>query len=212
MKPKRKPPKPKRTKNAPDIDEAALAAFEKRIAAGKKLTSAELKVYKELEKKSVPEVIGSVKEAAKYSGTTARVIRWANSHGKLRANPDGTFSKGEIDLWMSTRDGREKPVEDAVVSAQEKKGKAQYWGAKGELQVLILKQERGELVTWSEIEKEWCTRLVELKSSLDNLADRVSGLVVGKSRDEIREIIRSEVWTLQDSYHRTGKYTPEVKQ
>ena len=194
-----------------DTDEATLAAFEKRIAAGKKLTSAELKTYYELQKRSNPEAIGSVQEAAKYSGMSARVIRYANGKGELRANPDGTFDKVELDRWINSRDGRKQPVADAEMSQREKKGNAHYWEFKGKKEELLYRNTKELLVGWPDVEKEWDARLIELTSSLDNLADRASGLVVGKSRDEVREIIRAEVRMFRDNYARLGKYTPEVK-
>ena len=70
---------------------------------------------------------------------------------------------------------------------------------------------KGNLASWKDVEKAWCPRLIELTSSLDNLADRASGLVVGKSRDEVRDILRTEVRMFRESYARIGKYTPEVK-
>ena len=200
-----------RLSSKPDADEAALAAFEKRIAAGKKLTSAELKSYYELQKRSNPEAIGGVQEAAKYSGMSARVIRYANGKGELRANPDGTFDKTELDRWISNRDGRKQPIADAEMSQREKKGKAHYWEFKGKKEELLYRNTKELLVGWPDVEKEWVARLTELKSSLGNLADRISGLVVGKSRDEVHEIIKAETRGFMASYHRIGKYTPEVK-
>jgi len=213
QKQKRKPAKltPAILTATPAKQEAALRHIEKRIAAGDRITRAELKIYYELEKITNPESIRGVKEAAAYCGMTERILRYDLGRQRLKANPDGTFDRAEIDRWVQSRDGREKSPEDASLTAKEKKAKAHYWTFKAKKEELLYNNSRDLLVGWTEIEKEWDARLIELTSSLDNLADRASGLVVGKSRDEVRDILRTEVRMFRESYARIGKYTPEVK-
>lgn len=198
-------------KAKPAKQEAALRQIEKRIAKGEKLTKAELKIYYELEKSSNPEALKSVKEAAKYCGLSERILRYDLGRGKLRSNPDGTFDRAEIDRWRSSRDGREKSPEDAELSQKEKKAKAHYWTFKAKKEELLYKNTKEMLVEWKEVESEWAGRVREVASGLISLNDRLAGLVVGKSRDQVHEIIKAECRTFMENYARVGKYTPEVK-
>lgn len=194
----------------PAKQEAALRQIEKRIANGEKLTKDELKIYYELEKSTNPEAIRGVKEAAKSVGLTERILRYDMGRGKLKANPDGTFDKSELDRWLKSRDGRGRSPEDAELSQKEKKAKAHYWTFKAKKEELLYKNTKEMLVEWKEVESEWSGRIRELTSSLSAFADRLAGLIVGKGRDQVHEIIKSEVRTIMENYSRVGRYTPEV--
>jgi hypothetical protein len=195
----------------PAKQDAALLHIEKRIAAGEKITRAELKIYYELEKITNPESIRGVKEAAAYCGMTERILRYDLGRQRLKANPDGTFDRAEIDRWVKSRDGREKSPEDASLTAKEKKAKAHYWTFKAKKEELLYNNSRDLLVAWPEVRAEWAGRIRELTSGLGAFADRLAGLIVGKDRDDVHEIIKSEVRTIMETYSRTGKHTPEVK-
>src|SRR3990172_10612342 len=189
-------------KAKPAKQEAALRQIEKRIAAGDKLTRSELKIYYELEKIGNPETIRDVKEAAKYTGMSARVIRYANSGGRLKSNPNGTFERAEIDRWVKSRDGREKSPEDADISKKDKKARAEYWVEKAKKERLIRKSLEGSLAEWSYVKTEWSKRAINVKSNLYSFTDRLPPLLVGRSREEIRDILLAEVTEILKTYYK----------
>ena len=195
----------------PAKQEAALRHIEKRIAAGDRITRAELKIYYELEKITNPESIRGVKEAAAYCGMTERILRYDLGRQRLKANPDGTFDRAEIDRWVSSRDGREKPPEDACVSKKDKKARADYWVEKAKTQKIIRKNLAGEMVEKSEVNSMWASRALGVKSDLYSWVDRLPPLLVGHSREEIRDVLLKEITGVLETYARAGKHTPEVK-
>ena len=70
--------------------------------------------------------------------------------------------------------------------------------------------EESKFISWDIIEMEWCKRVAEITSGLSALEDRLIGLIEGKTRDEVKEIVHREVIDLRDAYAKDGKYTPKV--
>ena len=203
LKPKRKPPAKQ---------SSALQDFERRIAAGEKLKRSELAAYHELEKKrDKGEVVHGGQDADKYCGTSKRILSYHIARGSLRQNPDGTFDKAELDRWLASRDRREKGPEAKKHTDAKDKAELRYRLARARREEMLVEQMKGNLASRKEIEAEWSGRVLEVASGLEAFIDRLPGLLVGKSRDEIRAVLKEEVRTLRENYSRAGRYTPEVE-
>lgn len=207
--------KPKTSKRRatprPSKQSSALQDFERRIAAGEKLKRSELAAYHELEKKrDKGEVVHGGQDAAKYCGTSKRILSYHIARGSLRQNPDGTFDKAELDRWLASRDRREKGPEVKKYDASQRKADLRYREARADREEMLVEQMKDNLASRKEIEAEWSGRVLEITSGLEALIDRLPGLLVGKSRDEIRAVLKEEVRTLRENYSRAGRYTPEA--
>ena len=77
---------------------------------------------------------------------------------------------------------------------------------------LQVSQMRGELMDKVEISKEWEIRASIIVNGLTIYQDRLPPLLEGKSKQEMREIIKRENNRLRDWYCKGGEYTPTVKQ
>jgi phage terminase Nu1 subunit (DNA packaging protein) len=201
----------KRTTPRPSKQSAALQDFERRIAAGEKLKRSELASYHELEKKrDKGEVVHGGQDAAKYCGTSKRILSYHIARGSLRQNPDGTFDKAELDRWLASRDRREQGPEKKKHGDAKDKAELRYRLARARREEMLVEQMKGNLASRKEIEAEWSGRVLEVASGLEALIDRLPGLLVGKSRDEIRAVLKDEVRTLRENYSRAGRYTPDA--
>lgn len=212
-----KKPKPPKRKAAPSIlrsgkakREASLAEFERRIAAGEKLKRSELSVYHELEKLRDKEVVHGGADAARYCGTSKRMLSYHITRGALRQNPDGTFDRGELDRWLASRDKRRKGPEAVKSTDAKDKAELRYRLARARREEMLVEQMKGNLAQWKEVKSGWEGRVQVVVAGLQAWVDRLPGLLVGKGRDEIRAILKAEVRTLQENYARVGRYTPEV--
>jgi hypothetical protein len=68
---------------------------------------------------------------------------------------------------------------------------------------------KGNLAAWKDIYSEWSQRVQAVKAGLNALPDRLTPIIVGKTRDEVRLILQREFKELLTVYSRNGKATPE---
>jgi len=101
----------------------------------------------------------------------------------------------------------------AAIHAEErdeglKKAKLDYWNAKGQHEMLKLKERQKQLISREEVARAWAERVAVVVSGLNLLCDRLPPLLEGKDKDETREIIKSEVQRIKEGYTRPGEHTP----
>jgi hypothetical protein len=196
-------------KAKPAKQEAAWQEMQQRIAAGEKLKRAELKVYHELERRRDPDVIHGYAEAAEYCGMSKRTLSYHLGRGKFKQNADGTFDKKELNRFLAeSKDRRRKSPEEADLAKKKDAADLRYRNARARREEMLVEQMKGNLASRKEVYDQWAARLRELVSGLYAFADRLSGLIVGKSREDVHEIIRAEVRLLLENYERDGRYTP----
>lgn len=215
QKTKRKPAPNRTAKTKPKAakkpsPEPTLQAFEKRIAAGEKLTRAELKEYRAIDKKGDTEAIHGYAEAAQYCKLSKRTLSYHLGRGSLQQNPDGTFDKKELDRFLKTKDRREKSPASEAVSKRKDAAELRYRLARARREEMLVEQMKGNLAAWKDIHSEWSQRVQAVKAGLNAMPDRLPPLIVGKTRDEIREVLKREFNELLTVYGRPGKMTPDV--
>jgi hypothetical protein len=81
--------------------------------------------------------------------------------------------------------------------------KLKYWTWKAEKERIGVELSKRELMPKDEIHGQWALRLAHVKSTMINFSDRLPPLLVGKNRDDIREILKQETRDLLTNY--TGK-------
>jgi len=68
----------------------------------------------------------------------------------------------------------------------------------------------GLYLPYEEVEKEWASRIVELKSGLMNWRKGLPPQLADQNEAVIEETLEREVRDLLEQYYRKGTYTPEV--
>ena len=190
--------------------------FSKRIAKGEQLTPAELKLFKELETEFESELNGEVKDdivetydkALEYLGVSRRTLHVHLRKGTFKQNPDGSFKKSELDTYLD----KYKKQSDKSDTTEVKKGRAdlRLKIARARREELLVSELQGNLMSRDDIISVWCKRVAVVTSGLEAFADRLPPLLEGKTRHEMREILKNEVWELRNAYATTGHYTPEI--
>lgn len=130
------------------------------------------------------------------------VSRWVARDGCPR-NPDGTFDLRKVIMWR---------LEDSDLEAVScENEEAQRWLTQFRRERALLAQierKKAEGLLWplEKIQQQWNHRVLLVTSGLTALADRLPPVLAGKSRNEIRAIIREEVRELRNNYAEKGRY------
>lgn len=142
----------------------------------------------------------SQKQAAEALGVSTRSLRNWGLEG-LPRNGDGTYSLPNVFTWVIERHDPKGP-EDAESSrwlAELRKERA--------LMARLDRQKLEEtLIPRADIVKMWVWRMGEVTSGLASLVARISPLLEGKTRAEMRAVLDREIWRLRDNYCRTGRF------
>jgi len=189
-----------------------------KISRGEDLKPSEIKNLHRLEKEieieargeaSTEGLIMSDEEAGVYLGVSKRTVSWHKTRGNLKQNPDGTFDRKELDRFMEDR-GNDGGKTSTLKDLMEKKEAADLrWKlAKAEREEMLNEKLKGELFTKDEIMQGWCSRVSAVTAGLEAFADRMPPLLIGKKRNEMRDIFNDEIWRLRDVFARPGKYCP----
>ena len=187
-------------------------SFTERIAKGEQLKPTEIKLFNKLETEFEAEikeeVIDSYDDALKYLGVSKRTLHIHLRKGTFKQNPDGTFLKSELDKYLDKYKSQSESTDSVAI----RKGKAdlRLKLARARREEFLVKQLKGNLISWEDIQTEWAKRVSVVTSGLEGLADRLPPLLEGKSREVMREILRAEVWELRNAYTTEGRYCPEI--
>jgi len=189
-----------------------------KISRGEDLKPSEIKNLHRLEKEIEIEARGDIEtdglimsdeEASIYLGVSKRTVSWHKTRGNLKQNSDGTFDRKELDRFMEDR-GNDGGKKSTLKDLMEKKEAADLrWKlAKAVREEMLNDKLKGELFTKGEIMQGWCSRVSAVTAGLEALADRMPPLLVGKKRNEMRDIFNDEIWRLRDIFARPGAYCP----
>jgi len=190
-----------------------------KISRGEDLKPSEIKNLHRLEKEIEIEARGDIEtdglimsdeEASIYLGVSKRTVSWHKTRGNLKQNSDGTFDRKELDRFMEDR-GNDGGKKSTLKDLMEKKEAADLrWKlAKAVREEMLNDKLKGELFTKGEIMQGWCSRVSAVTAGLEALADRMPPLLVGKKRNEMRDIFNDEIWRLRDIFARPGAYCPK---
>lgn len=158
-------------------------------------------------KKDIPLVtVGLV--AYMFGGTGKTIALWHRTHG-LPKESHGRYDLKKVFDWYQTADVG-KTADDSDSDLLE--SKKRYWDARADRERLRADLEAGKLVPEEKIIPEWAGRMPELTSGLESLGERLSSLLEGKTRSEMREIIHREQRALRDNYCRTGVFCLEASE
>jgi hypothetical protein len=162
---------------------------------------------RELDINSDSSKIVSYEDAAAYCGFSKRSLSYHIGKGNIIQEPDGSFLTRVLDDFLINHKKRTKSTPDL----KEKKDQAdlRYKIAKASKEEILTQQLKSNLFSRDEIAQAWAQRVHELTAGLNTLINRLPTLLEGKSKNEMRVIIKKEIWYFRDSYARQGKYTPK---
>lgn len=140
------------------------------------------------------------KDIAAAFGTTARTIRTWTAKGMPR-NSDGTYSLPSCIEWsiIESQGGPAPKGNEADDTWLQLYRSERYKIAKIERKKL-----KGDLMPKDEISQQWALRLAHAKSTFMNFTDRLPPLLVGKTRENIRETLKAEIRELLTNYCKPG--------
>ncbi len=189
------------------------------IRAGKPLKPSEMKLMERLERElspspvdgdaeKPPERIDGMQAAALYVGSSRRMLSYHIKKGHLRQLPDGAFERSELDRFLE-KYGR-KTEEPGSLGEQKAAADLRFRLAKAASAEVALARETGALISRDEVQSEWSSRNVELKTALLAWSNKLPPLLFGLDRREMSAVLRDEVYYLLSRFSRTGRWTPQV--
>lgn len=142
--------------------------------------------------------------AAAALGITRQTLASWTQKGCPR-NDDSSYSLPEIFAWSV----EQAKGETRTASTPE----ADLWLTEFRKERALLarldREEReGELVPRQDLAKAWAARVTEVTSAFNNFVDRFPPLLLGKSRNEMRQILDDEFHQLRERYSRPGRFCP----
>lgn len=190
------------------------------IRAGKPLRPSEMRLMEQLEQElspspvdgegeKPPERIDGMQAAALYVGSSRRMLSYHIKKGHLRQLPDGAFERSELDRFLE-KYGR-KQEEPGSLGEQKAAADLRFRLAKAASAEVALARETGALISRDEVQSEWSSRNVELKTALLAWANKLPPLLFGLDRRQMSAVLRTEVYDLLSRFSRTGRWTPSVK-
>jgi hypothetical protein len=130
------------------------------------------------------------------------ISRWVARDGCPR-NPSGTFDLRKVVLWRLD-DGDLEPV--PCENEESQKWLIAFRRERALLAKIERKRAEGALWPVEEISEQWRSRVLVVTAGLTALGHRLAPILAGKSRVEIRKIIKAEVRELRNNYAQKGRY------
>lgn len=151
--------------------------------------------------------IKSFDEAAQYCGVSKRTIHYHITRGTIRQFPDGTFDKDSLNEYLKSKREKQgvraKGIKEKIDNADLRLKEHRIRKAKIEADIL-----EGKYVSLEHVAGAWDARVKIVKSGLNSWINRLPPILAGKSRIEIRDILKSEIREILDAYSTNSKYTP----
>jgi len=189
----------------------------KKVANGESLSPAELKVKKSLEaeleaqkaKAETKQKAEKKKHAIVKTTTLCSIFGIFQSQLSIWKKEGADVAEVGRNQWDATvflewwLDNKYDPIDPNDPDIKEYRGRYEKARAeKMEIQVAILK---GEMKSKEEIHQEWAARISLVVSGLNIYQDRLPPLLEGKTRNQMRAIIRKENERLRKWYIKEGK-------
>ena len=144
-------------------------------------------------------IIGQV-----FGVNPSTVSRWVQRG--LPKNKDGTFSIPATVEWAVNQAKADNIPDETEES---RRWLTEFRKERALISRIERQKMEEKLISREDVVIAWVWRIGEVKTGLESLKDRLSPLLVGKTRKEISKILADEVWNLLDNYSRNGKFTPK---
>ncbi|MFA6216404.1 MAG: hypothetical protein WDL87_01960 [Candidatus Omnitrophota bacterium] len=167
------------------------------------LTKSELKELESMESPASPILIESQEQIAKLLGRTVRTVQRLIKEG-MPVTPHGKYDPIEIRSWLLLREKKK---------TEKGRGK-EFWEAKyreykAKLAEITLKQQRGELVYRSSVERNLVITSLALKNGFLGLANSLPPVLHGKEPAAIRVILKDRIGEVCNMFN-TGEIFEKV--
>lgn len=194
------------------IKKANISNIIKKVKNDKVINKTEIAAIEEFENLQEVEsgktgnylLVGS-KEAAQFFGISERsFFRWVEAG--MPKETKGVYNlKKCFDWWKENINN--------VSTEKEKEVRLKYWKAKAEGENIRTEVRKGELISKDEVYNEFNLRLVDIKTSLLSMKNRLSADCEWKSRDEIRDIMEEDTRAMFSAFSSTNTllYTGKTK-
>lgn len=191
------------------IKKANVANILKKVKSNKIVTSSELAAIEEYEQQQESEKIAdsdfivNLDYAADFFGVTIRCIqKWAKEGG-MPKEAKGVYNLKKCFEWWKDN------INVGVETSEEKEVRFRYWKAKAEAEEIKIERIKGELIRKENVYGEFAKRCMDLKTTLRAFKYRLSSLLEGKGREEIMQILGSEVDEMLRGFCRNGSFKIE---
>ena len=143
-----------------------------------------------------------------FSVHRTSVARWCKNQG-APINPDGkTVNIPAIIDWRL--DQKEVTQDAACESEESKQALTNFRQERARVMQITRERLEGKLIPISKVAEAWGWRARIVKTGLINFANRLAPVLIGKSRDEARQILKDECNQLLADYLMAGAHTPQA--
>lgn len=146
------------------------------------------------------EIIVATSAIAGFFGVSSKTIAAWVADGMPKKSY-GKFNLFEAFVWW--QENINKPNSD-----KEEKARERYWQAKADREELAVAELKNAVIKKSELYPLWTARVQEVVRGLESQERIFPVILVGKTGDEISEIVADYNRKLRENYARDGKYTP----
>ena len=146
-------------------------------------------------------------QAAEFFGVTARTVQLWGKGGCPQVARNTWDIKAVFEWWWENL-GEDQAAAEAGGDDSLREAKRLYWWQKAKAEEAKNQRANGELVSWSDIDPEWASRVAAMVSGLSNLEHRLPAIAEGKTQKEMKAAIHKELEQIRAAYSRPGKYCP----
>ena len=143
-------------------------------------------------------IIKTSSAAAEYCGMSKRMISYHLGRGNLVQNPDGSFTKEELDRFLKSK-GRKPELQgdDAFYKAKLEKEKYLIKKAERQRKELEVKTFFREVIYIDEVKKVMRQMNEAVSLGLDSLPSKIAPVLVGLEAKEIEARLRQEIFDIK---------------
>lgn len=134
------------------------------------------------------------------------LTRWKRIGAKVAYLERNVWDLKKLILWWVENIYQGPVNSDAEESTAGNKD--EYWKWKTEAEKVKVGQLKSKLIAFKDVREQWVARIGVVTSALNAFANRLPAILVGKTRNEMADILKSEVKNLRRSFVKHGKYTP----
>ncbi|AIF52012.1 hypothetical protein [Pelosinus sp. UFO1] len=152
--------------------------------------------------------VHSTSDTCIFFGVTRETLSgWAKKGAPKEGR--GSWDIKKLNEWLgkgaTTGNGEQKVLSD---EARKLKADADFREIKSEKEKISLDKIQGDLIKIDDVQMEWASRILELKSGLRQFEKKIAPQIANQSIREVERVLRDEVYYLLESYSRDGAYTP----
>lgn len=194
------------------IKKANVSNILKKVKSNKVVSKQELEAIEEYEQQQEEKqslvnsdnriILTSAQTARFFDVTTMTINNWLQLGFPKESK--NTYDLKKCFTWWqeNINQGSSKKEDDA---------RERYWYAKAEGEEIKILRIKGELIKSEDVAHEFAQRAGDLKTTLRALKYRLSGLLAGKTQEEIMQILEQEIDEMLRNFCREGKYITSDK-